>query len=232
MLTLALETSTATFAAALAVDGQTGAETGTETGTETGVLASRALVGVPPAQRDLPALVGGLLADAGRSFADVSRIAVDVGPGNLTAVRTGVAYGNGLAFALGAGVATANSLELMAAQAGPAVPVLCLRNAGAGRAYAGWFAAGTATYRHGPLAEVLRLVTGPEVVVAGDFRADVTDLLPGALPGVLVTDSGIAGPDVRVLRWVTAGRPTVDPTRERAATPLTEQSPLFGGTDD
>jgi hypothetical protein len=31
---------------------------------------------------------------------------------------------------------------------------------------------------------------------------------------------------------VTAGRPTVDPTRERAATPLTEQSPLFGGTDD
>jgi len=220
MLTLALETSTATFAAALA----------TEDATD--VLASRALVGVPPAQRDLPGLVGGLLADAGRSFAEVTRIAVDVGPGNLTAVRTGVAYGNGLAFALGAGVATANSLELMAAQAGPAVPVLCLRNAGAGRAYAGWFAAGAATYRHGPLAEVLRLAGGPEVVLAGDFRGEVADLLPGVLPGVLVKDSGIAGQDVRVLRWVTAGRPTVDPTRERAATPLTEQSPLFGGTDD
>jgi tRNA threonylcarbamoyl adenosine modification protein YeaZ len=214
MLTLALETSTATFAAALATADE--------------VLASRALAGVPPAERDLPALVGALLADAGRSFADVSRIAVDVGPGNLTAVRTGVAYGNGLAFALGAGVATANSLELMAAQAGPTVPVLCLRTAGAGRAYAGWFAGGDATYRHGPLAEVVRAVRGPEVVVAGDFRAEVADLLPG----VLVKDSGIAGPDVRVLRWVTAGRPTVDPTRERAATPLTEQSPLFGGTDD
>jgi tRNA threonylcarbamoyladenosine biosynthesis protein TsaB len=214
MLALALETSTATFAAALATDDD--------------VLATRALVGVPPAQRDLPALVDGLLADAGRSFPDVTRIAVDVGPGNLTAVRTGVAYGNGLAFALGAGVATANSLELMAAQAGPAAPVLCLRNSGAGRAYAGWFAAGAATYRHGPLAEVVRLVSGPEAVVAGDFRAEVADLLPG----VLVKDSGIAGPDVRVLRWVTAGRPIVDPTRERAATPLTEQSPLFGGTDD
>jgi tRNA threonylcarbamoyladenosine biosynthesis protein TsaB len=214
MLTLALETSTATFAAALATADE--------------VLGARALAGVPPAQRDLPALVGALLAEAGRSFADIGRVAVDVGPGNLTAVRTGVAYGNGLAFALGAGVATANSLELMAAQAGPAVPVLCLRNAGAGRAYAGWFAGGAGTYRHGPLAEVVRAVSGPEVVVAGDFRAEVADLLPG----VLVKDSGIAGPDVRVLRWVTAGRSTVDPTREQAATPLTEQSPLFGGTDD
>ena len=83
-------------------------------------------------------------------------------------------------------------------------------------------------YRHGPLAEVVLMVSGPEVVVAGDFRTEVADLLPG----VLVKDSGIAGPDVRVLRWVTAGRPTADPTRERAATPLTEQSPLFGGTDD
>jgi tRNA threonylcarbamoyl adenosine modification protein YeaZ len=214
MLTLALETSTATFAAALA--------------TADGVVATRELAGVPPAQRDLPALVAGLLAEAGRSFADVTRVAVDVGPGNLTAVRTGVAYGNGLAFALGAGVATANSLELMAAQAGPAVPVLCLRNAGAGRAYAGWFAGGTARYGHGPLAEVVRAATGPEVVVAGDFRAEVADLLPG----VLVKDSGIAGPNVRVLPWITADRPTLDPTRERAASPLTEAAPLFGGTDD
>ena len=214
MLTLALETSTATFAAALATADE--------------VVSTRELAGVPPAQRDLPALVAGLLAEVGPSFADVTRVAVDVGPGNLTAVRTGVAYGNGLAFALGAGVATANSLELMAAQAGPAVPVLALRNAGAGRAYAGWFAGGTATYRHGPLTDVVRVVTGPELVVAGDFRAEVADLLPG----VLVKDSGVAGPDVRVLRWVTAGRPTVDPTRERPATPLTEQSPLFGGTDD
>jgi tRNA threonylcarbamoyl adenosine modification protein YeaZ len=213
MLTLALETSTATFAAALATDGE--------------VLATRELAGVPPARRDLPALVEGLLADAGRSFAEVGRIAVDVGPGNLTAVRTGVAYGNGLAFALGAGVATANSLELMAAQAGPAVPVLALRNAGAGRAYAGWFAGADPGYRQGPLAEVVRGVTGPELVVAGDFRAEVADLLPG----VLVKDSGIAGPDVRVLCRVTAGRPTLDPTRERAASPLTEQSPLFRGDD-
>jgi tRNA threonylcarbamoyl adenosine modification protein YeaZ len=214
MLTLALETSTATFAVALATTDE--------------VLATRELAGVPPARRDLPALVGGLLSDAGRSFADISRIAVDVGPGNLTAVRTGVAYGNGLAFALGAAVATANSLELMAAQAGPAVPVLSLRNAGAGRAYAGWFAAGEAHYRHGPLADVVRPISGPELVVAGDFRAEIADLLPG----VLVKDSGIAGPDVRVLRWITADRPTLDPTRERAATPLNEQAPLFGGGDD
>jgi tRNA threonylcarbamoyl adenosine modification protein YeaZ len=215
MLTLALETSTATFAAALATGpGE--------------VLAARALEGVPPARRDLPALVAALLADGGRTFGEISRVAVDVGPGNLTAVRTGVAYGNGLAFALGAGVATADALELMAAQVGPDVPVLCLRNAGAGRAYGGWFAGGTATYRHGPLAEVVALATGSEAVVTGDFRAEAAELLPG----VLVKDSGIAGPDVRVLCRVSADRPTLDPTRQRPASPLTEAAPLFGGTDD
>jgi tRNA threonylcarbamoyladenosine biosynthesis protein TsaB len=212
-LTLSIETSTAVFAAALAADGE--------------VVAVRALEGVPPAQRDLPALVAGLLEESGRAFADLTRIAVDVGPGNLTAVRTGVAYADGLAFALTIGVATADSLELMAAQAGAGTPVLCLRNAGAGRAYAGLFGAGEPEYRHGPLAEVAR-VTGPELLVAGDFRTEV----PALLPGVVVKDSGIAAPDVRVLSWITAGRRTLDPTRERAAAPLTDTSSLFGGNDD
>jgi tRNA threonylcarbamoyladenosine biosynthesis protein TsaB len=212
MLTLALETSTATFAAALAVDGD--------------IVAVRALEGVPPAQRDLRGLVAGLLADTDNTFADLGRIAVDVGPGNLTAVRTGVAYADGLAFALGLGIATADSLELMAAQAGAGTPVLCLRNAGAGRAYAGLFGAGEPRYTHGPLAELT--VPGPEVLIAGDFRAEVAELLPG----VVVKDSGIAAPDVRVLNWITAARPTLDPTRERPAAPLTDTSPLFGGTDD
>lgn len=213
-LSLAVETSTATFAAALATDGQT--------------VAVRALEGVPPAQRDLPGLVAGLLAETGHTFADLGRIAVDVGPGNLTAVRTGVAYANGLAFALGLGIATADALELMAAQAGDGTPVLCLRNAGAGRAYGGLFAEGRSDYRHGPLAEVVAAVTGPEVLVAGDFRAEVA----GLLPGVVVKDTGLTGPDVRVLQRMTAGRRTLDPTRERAAAPLTDTSSLFGGTDD
>jgi hypothetical protein len=104
--------------------------------------------------------------------------------------------------------------------------VLCLRNAGAGRAYAGLFGTGAPRYTHGPLAEVT--VPGPEVLVAGDFRAEVADLLPG----VVVKDTGITAPDVRVLNWITTGRPTLDPTRERAPSPLTDSSPLFGGQDD
>ena len=103
--------------------------------------------------------------------------------------------------------------------------MLCLRNAGAGRAYAGLFGAGEPRYTHGRWPMVT--VPGPEVLVAGDFRAEVAELLPG----VVVKDSGIAGPDVRVLHWITAGRPTLDPTRERAAAPLTDASPLFGGTE-
>lgn len=208
MPTLAVETSTATFAAALTDGDRT---------------LTRDLRGARPAERDLPGLVAGLLAEAGCGFADLDRVAVDVGPGNLTAVRTGVAYANGLAFALGIGVATADALELMARQAG--TPALCLRNAGGGRAYAGLFGAG-AGYRHGPLAEVVAAVTGPEVTVAGDFRAEVAELLPG----VLVNDSGVTGPDVATLLRLTADRPTLDPTRERAAAPLTDTSALFGGT--
>lgn len=209
MPTLAVETSTATFAAALTDGDRT---------------LTRDLRGVRPAERDLPALVAGLLAEAGCAFADLDRIAVDVGPGNLTAVRTGVAYANGLAFALGIGVATADALELMADQAG--TPVLCLRNAGGGRAYGGLFGAGPAEYRHGPLAAVV--ATGvPEIAVAGDFRSEAAELLPG----ILVKDTGITGPDVATLLRLSAGRPTLDPTRERAAAPLTDSSALFGGTE-
>jgi tRNA threonylcarbamoyl adenosine modification protein YeaZ len=214
MLSLSIETSTATFAVALAENDR--------------IVAVRVLEGVPPARRDLPALVADLLAGAGRSFGELGRVALDVGPGNLTAVRTGVAYGNGLAFALGLGVATADSLELMAAQAGAGVPVLCLRNAGGGRAYGAVFGDGDTRYRHGPLRDVAAAVSTPEVVVAGDFRTETAQLLPG----VLVKDSGITGPDATTLHRITAGRPVLDPTRERAASPLTDTSPLFGGTAD
>jgi tRNA threonylcarbamoyladenosine biosynthesis protein TsaB len=216
MATLAVETSTATFAAAVRTADTT---------------AVRVLAGVRPADRDLPALVAGLLAEVGLSFADIDRIAVDVGPGNLTAVRTGVAYANGLAFALGVGVATADSLELMAArhaESDPGTPVLALRNAGGGRAYAGLFVPGLAPrYLHGTLAEVVAVVGGPEVVVAGDFRAEV----PQLRPEVLVEDSGIAGPDVDLVLALTADRGTLDPTRERPAAPLTDSSELFGGAE-
>ena len=205
MLTLAVETSTSTFAVALG-DGER-------------VLATRELAGVAPRDRDLPGLVTGLLADAGYAFADLQRVAVDVGPGNLTAVRTGVAYANGLAFALGIGVVTADSLELMAARAGQ--PVLCLRNAGGGAAYGRL----GPDYLHGPLAALAARVRTGAVAVAGDFRAEVARLLPG----VLVEDTGIAGPDPATLLRLTADRTPLDPTRERAAAPLTETSPLFAG---
>ena len=205
MLTLAVETSTAAFAVALG-DGPR-------------PIAGTVLERAAPRDRNLPELVAGLLAGAGHGFADLERIAVDVGPGNLTAVRTGVAYANGLAFALGIGVVTADSLELMAEQVDG--PVLCLRNAGGGGAYA---RLGT-RYWHGPLTGIVRHVDTGEVAVAGDFRAEVDRLLPG----VLVKDTGIAGPDATTLLRLTAGRDHLDPTRERAAAPLTEASALFGG---
>jgi len=203
MLTLAVETSTAAFAVALG-DGPR-------------PIVDTVLERAAPRDRNLPELVANLVAGAGHAFADLERIAVDVGPGNLTAVRTGVAYANGLAFALGIGVVTADSLELMAEQAGP--PALCLRNAGGGNVYGRL----DGRYLHGRLAEVAGQVRTAEIAVAGDFRAEIDRLLPG----VLVKDTGIAGPDTATLLRLTAGRTPLDPTRERAAAPLTETSPLF-----
>src|SRR5580658_570132 len=84
-----------------------------------------------PGFAGLGQLAEGALATIGASVPDISQLAVDVGPGNLSSVRAAVAYVNGLAFSLGITVFCANSLELLAAgyrQAG-SLPLLCMRKA-------------------------------------------------------------------------------------------------------
>lgn len=66
------------------------------------------------AERLMP-MIAVLLAEAGISGRDVRRIAVTLGPGTFTGVRTGIAAARGLALACGAEIVGESSLAVIAA---------------------------------------------------------------------------------------------------------------------
>lgn len=68
------------------------------------------------AERLFP-MIEEVLAQAGTTIADVARVAVTVGPGTFTGIRTGVAAARGLTLASGCEVVASTSLEVMAAGA-------------------------------------------------------------------------------------------------------------------
>jgi tRNA threonylcarbamoyl adenosine modification protein YeaZ len=173
-------------------------------------------------------LAESVLAEAGGAFADIERLAVNVGPGNLGSVRAGVSYANGLAFSLEKPVFGADSLTLTATEVVEgARPVLVLRNAGGGNVYAGLFRDGaTVLMRHGPMRSVVPAIAGrlPEVSLAGAFRHEAT----GLLPDTAVKDTGVEFPNVLTLHRLVAAQP--DETRFAPfASPLTDTSEVFGG---
>jgi len=178
-------------------------------GTGDTIVAQRTL------RRDDPAFTGlaDLVASVVDDFAGLDAIAVDIGPGNLASVRSGVAYANGLAFSLGVPILVASSLELLAMEAGDE-PALCLRDAGSGRVYA-WL---DGQLRHGPFEPVVLSLVGDRtaIAVAGVHRAKVAALLPG----VAVKDTGIDAPQVTTLL-------AASPRAVEVASPLTEASPEF-----
>lgn len=203
---LAIETSSIHYAAALC--------------TREEIVASRVLRRDDPAFEGIGALVSQTLANAGKGFRDIERLAVNAGPGNLGSIRAGVAYANGLGFALGRPILAANSLALLALEVGQP-DVLCLRNAGGGEVYAGVFPSGG--MRHGPLTTVVPALVGelPEVTVAGSFRQEAI----AALPGVSAKDSGIEFPDVSTLqRFLASAR---DEEWVDVVSPINEGSAVF-----
>lgn len=178
-----------------------------------------------PAFDSIGALAKAVLADAGHAFTDLGLLAVNTGPGNLTSVRAGVAYVNGLAFSVGADVVSADALTLLAREVSPELdePVLCLRNAGTGNAYAALFRAGEPpVFRHGQLAAVVRELAGslPSLYCAGVFRAEARSLLPDAV----VKDSGVDTSSVLTLHDLVS---TVELPKAAFATPITDSSAVW-----
>ncbi|MDR7281061.1 tRNA (adenosine(37)-N6)-threonylcarbamoyltransferase complex dimerization subunit type 1 TsaB [Catenuloplanes atrovinosus] len=188
-------------------------------------------------RRDDPSFtsIGGLvetaLAAAGRTPADIALIAVNLGPGNLSSVRAGVAYANGLAFSLGRRVVGVHGLRVLAFAAAPDadLPVLCLRNAGAGNVYAAVYEHGKASLmRHGTLSDIAEAVRAAhsEIILAGSFRDRARELLAG----VSVTDSGVEVPSSLATYTLTVTPPAdADWAPADFVSPINEQTPPFTG---
>ncbi|MEJ2868753.1 L-threonylcarbamoyladenylate synthase [Actinomycetospora sp. OC33-EN08] len=231
-LTLAVETSSRTYGVAL-LDGDT-------------VLAQATADRSDPGFVDVGVLAGSVIAEAGRTVADLDRLAVDVGPGNLASVRAGIAYVNAVAFARGIPVVGLDALALLSDG-----PTLALRLAGGSAVYAALTRAdGTVATRHGDLAVVVkdlfptpdggtngpfvteegverpvRTVPGAPLRVAGARRPQALALL--AELGVDATDTGIDAPCVDDL--VGALRRGEHDAPVVSAAPLTEASVRFRG---
>lgn len=62
----------------------------------------------------LPQMVSAVIADSGRRFQEIDRIAVPRGPGSFTGIRIGLAMARGLALALGKPVIAPTTLQALA----------------------------------------------------------------------------------------------------------------------
>lgn len=211
---LAIETSSATYGAAVSVDGEVGAYR----------MAHRGEF------ENVGALTRSVLADADVALGDVEFFAVNIGPGFLTSVRAGVAYVNALSFGGGGlPIRTVDSLRLLALQAshlGTSAPVLSLRNAGGGTVFGGLFVSdGASRYLLGTFRDVVaELANGlSSVVVAGVLRTEVKDVLAGCE----VTDSGVETSTVLTLHEAAMASSLYEDAK--LALPLTENSPIFHG---
>jgi tRNA threonylcarbamoyladenosine biosynthesis protein TsaB len=120
-------------------------------------------------------LASRLLADAGRTFADIERIGVGVGPGTFTGLRIGVATARALAQGTRAQTVPVSTLRAVAAAANHDGPVLAVLDARRGEAFA-------AAYRGDD--ELLEAVA-----VRPDGLAALVDVAPG--PWLAVGDGAV-----------------------------------------
>jgi tRNA threonylcarbamoyladenosine biosynthesis protein TsaB len=110
---------------------------------EEGVLTEERIDAKRRQATELPLAVERALTKTGRSFGDISLLAVTNGPGYFTGVRVGAAYAAALAYGLGVKIAPVSTLYMLAwPRAGRSLPVLAAAYAGRGCVYAASFGCG------------------------------------------------------------------------------------------
>ena len=143
-----------------------------------------------------------LLAEAGLSPAELTALAVDVGPGSFTGVRIGVCHGNAMALALGLPVIAVNALEALAYPLlGGAAPVAAIIDARNGNGYGALYA---------PDGTVL---IPPSAIEIGTFLKRLPD-------DVLLTGTGFPGADGALPLAGSIARIAMDRAGERSVSPL------------
>lgn len=189
--------------------------------------ADAATDGPPDPSRDptLETMVRQALIDANLTASDIDRIAVDIGPGRLSAVRGVASFANGLAFGLGAPMlpVVSAAAAAFAADAMHGLPVVVVHKAAGRTAYASCYKQGQCTIRHGKFPEALQQA-------ASDLNAlALVGLSPEEaapiLPGVRIVEAGDANlPPEDFVRFI-AG--CGDQFRKGPVIPITEQSEII-----
>ncbi len=110
MIILALDTASSTCAACLTRDGQNGSRIM--------LVEASEIIGTGHAERLMP-MVREVMQQANVSFGEIGMIAVSIGPGSFTGVRTGLAAAKGFAQALNIPAIGISTLEAIAFEARP-----------------------------------------------------------------------------------------------------------------
>lgn len=146
-------------------------------------------------------------AEAGVKFADLTRIAVTVGPGSFTGLRVGLSFAKGLATALSIPCVGVNTLEALAASVGATGLVAGVLDAKMGQVYLQVFDGGTALMAPDALevgvaaARLAELYSGGPATLVGSGAPLVADVLPDA---TVLTP---AYPDPTAVARLAAARP-------------------------
>jgi tRNA threonylcarbamoyladenosine biosynthesis protein TsaB len=108
------------------------------------IVAMRSLDGAQGHAERLPGLLSAVLADAGLTLGSLDLLAVTVGPGSFSGIRTGLAAARGIALVTGMRVMPVTTLEALAAQlaqtfadSGPPMrlPIVAVRDARRGQVF-------------------------------------------------------------------------------------------------
>ena len=143
-----------------------------------------------------------LLSEAGLCPADLTALAVDVGPGSFTGVRIGVCHGNAMAMALGMPIVAVNALEALAFPLlGGGRPVAAIIDARNGNGYGALYAPDGAA-------------TIPPCAM------EIAPFLAGLPQDAILTGTGFPGADGALPSAGSVARMAADRAGERAVSPL------------
>ena len=150
------------------------------------VLGSRSEPMTRGHQERIAVLAREVAAEAGIKFADLTRIAVTVGPGSFTGLRVGLSFAKGLALALSIPCVGINSLEALAASADASGFVAGVLDAKMGQVYLQVFDSGKALMAPDALevsvaiARLAELHSGGPATLIGSGAPLVAEVLPDA----------------------------------------------------
>ena len=137
-------------------------------------------------QERIAVLAREVMIEAGVKFADLTRIAVTVGPGSFTGLRVGLSFAKGLATALSIPCVGINSLEALAATSGATGFAAAALDAKMGQVYLQVFDGGKALMAPDALevsvaiARLAELYSGGPATLIGSGAPLIADVLPDA----------------------------------------------------